>query len=424
MPAEIQAASPTEAEGAQPSPRADMKAYWDEHSATNTTVEAMMLDEGAKDIDKLERPEILGMLPDLTGLDMVELGAGIGRLTGDLAARAKSVIACDFIEASIKKNEEMHASLGNVEFLCADATKMDLPAGSLDVVFSNWLLMYFDDREVEELFAKALKWLKPGGFLFFRESCFHKSGNALRTDNPTVYRTPAQYHAMVTKQVDSARSESGMPSVFNLISQKTVTSYVEVKDNHNQIAWLYQKTSADLPAHQTRGMHLQSFLDTHRYTPEVIAAYERIYGAGFVSSGGRETTCELIESLALQPGEKVLDVGCGIGGGWQSLAYDYGVTVHGIDLSVNMVNSALERREVREGVKQLVSFEVADVMQRDFEPESFDVIYSRDSIMHVSLLARPLTAQTSGHGATYVRVSVPKDSAPDSVCQTHGRLCV
>ena len=67
MPAEIQAASPTEAEGAQPSPRADMKAYWDEHSATNTTVEAMMLDEGAKDIDKLERPDVRIALRELDG---------------------------------------------------------------------------------------------------------------------------------------------------------------------------------------------------------------------------------------------------------------------------------------------------------------------------------------------------------------------
>ena len=37
-----------------------------------------------------------------------------------------------------------------------------------------------------------LRWLRPNGHLFFRESCFHASGNAARRFNPTKYRTPEQ----------------------------------------------------------------------------------------------------------------------------------------------------------------------------------------------------------------------------------------
>jgi len=37
--------------------REAQKAYWKEHS-TEATVEAMMLDSKAADIDKLERPEV------------------------------------------------------------------------------------------------------------------------------------------------------------------------------------------------------------------------------------------------------------------------------------------------------------------------------------------------------------------------------
>lgn len=47
--------------------------------------------------------------------------------------------------------------------------------------------------------------------------------------------------------------------------------------------------------------------------------------------------------LKLKPEERVLDVGCGIGGGDFLMAEKYGVYVHGIDLSVNMVLIALER---------------------------------------------------------------------------------
>ncbi len=47
--------------------------------------------------------------------------------------------------------------------------------------------------------------------------------------------------------------------------------------------------------------------------------------------------------LDLQSGQRVLDVGCGIGGGDFYMAAQHDVFVHGIDLSVNMVLLALER---------------------------------------------------------------------------------
>lgn len=40
------------------SERQAQKAYWQEHTAGEATVEAMMLDSHAAEIDKLERPEV------------------------------------------------------------------------------------------------------------------------------------------------------------------------------------------------------------------------------------------------------------------------------------------------------------------------------------------------------------------------------
>lgn len=411
--------APDQPEEAEP-PKGDdasrqaMLKYWESQSGGDgllgPTVEAMMLDEGAAKIDQAERPEIMGMLPPLEGLDLIEMGAGIGRITAELVTRAKSVIACDFVETSIRANEAKHAHLGNCEFLCADATKMDRPDESLDVVFSNWLLMYFTDAEVDELFAKALRWLRPGGYLFFRESCFHQSGNAKRDENPTQYRSPGQYHKMAVDQLQllDSRGSAASPSsrvkhqlqagggcyVFELVTQKALQSYIELKGNHNQIAWLFQKRETTFSRAPTRGAVIQTFLDTQRYTTEAIKIYERMYGQGkaegYVSVGGPDTATELVGSLALQPGERVLDVGCGIGGGWQQNAYDYQVQVVGIDLSVNMINLALDLRvrvaknqDVEKRKLCDVAFEVADIMTRDFEDASFDVIYSRDALLHI-----------------------------------------
>ena len=48
-----------------PAEREAQKAYWKEHSS-EATVEAMMLDSQAADIDKLERPEVrpMPLIPD------------------------------------------------------------------------------------------------------------------------------------------------------------------------------------------------------------------------------------------------------------------------------------------------------------------------------------------------------------------------
>ncbi|KAF6136865.1 hypothetical protein GIB67_043254 [Kingdonia uniflora] len=312
------------------------KNYWIEHSV-DLTVEAMMLDSKAFDLDKEERPEVLSLLPPFKGKSILELGAGIGRFTGDLAKEAGEVLALDFIENVIQKNESINGHFKNVKFMCADVTSPDLKIGSasIDLIFSNWLLMYLSDTEVENLAARMMRWLKVGGFIFFRESCFHQSGDSKRRNNPTHYREPRFY---------------------------------------TKICWVFQKISS----HDDKG--LQRFLDNVQYKCAGILRYERVFGHGFVSTGGLETTKEFVAKLELKPGQKVLDVGCGIGGGDFYMSDNFNVEVVGIDLSVNMVSFALERAIGRQCA---VEFEVADCTTKTYPDHAFDVIYSRDTILHI-----------------------------------------
>lgn len=60
--------------------RTTMTEFWKEHSQ-HATVEEMMLDSNAQWLTKHELPEILEMLPSLDGIDVLELGAGIGLVT-------------------------------------------------------------------------------------------------------------------------------------------------------------------------------------------------------------------------------------------------------------------------------------------------------------------------------------------------------
>ncbi|KAF8820085.1 hypothetical protein IE077_003590 [Cardiosporidium cionae] len=145
-----------------------------------------------------------------------------------------------------------------------------------------------------------------------------------------------------------------------------------------------------MAATATESDRFQSFLDSKQYTLNGnfsrlagvgILRYEFVFGEGYISSGGIETTKELLNTLTLPKGSRVLDIGSGIGGGCAFLADRFGVHVHGVDLSANVVAIAQERYGGRSDLK----FEVADAVTLELPPASLDLIYSRDSILHLSV---------------------------------------
>lgn len=358
------------------SERNAQKAYWEEHSV-EATVEAMMLDSKASDIDRLERPEVLSLLGSVEGKRVIELGAGIGRFTGPLAAKAKSVFALDFMQKLIDQNKANNGYLGNITFCCGDVTELRLPEASADIVFSNWLLMYLSDDEIINLASNALKWLDHDGVVFFRESCFRQSGDKARGSNPTHYRNPREYFSIF----DNVRQpvNDGQVAYLELVCCKNVDTYVKVKQNQNQVCWKWRKVATSLLEQPNA---LRYFLDGGQYTEMGIKMYQMMYGDGFVSPGGLNATAEFAKLLELEPEQSVLDIGCGVGGGAVFLARTFGCYVYGIDLSVNMVLSAIERA-ANSGHRDKVSFEVSDATKREFPDQTFDAIFSRDSLVHV-----------------------------------------
>ncbi|XP_077434010.1 phosphoethanolamine methyltransferase isoform X2 [Vanacampus margaritifer] len=359
--------------------RGAMTEFWKGHSK-EATVQEMMLDSRAIELAQQELPEILSMLPSLAGCRVLELGAGIGRYTSHLLKQAAHVTAVDFMENFVEKNRQSNGHHKNVTVIQADVTKLELPSNSVDFIFSNWLLMYLSDEELHLLFKKMLTWLQPGGSFFFRESCNHRSGDCKREFNPTCYRTEAQYNHL-TKSVQVEDEDAGQKFGFDVILRKRVKTYLEVKNNPNQICWLLEKVARSSDSKESFST-FQMFLDSKQYTRRGILRYEKMFGSGYVSTGGPSTTKEFVDMLNLQPGQKVLDVGCGIGGGDFYMAKTFGVEVLGLDLSENMVDIAMERA-LAERLPS-VEFEIADATKRTFPEVSFDVIYSRDTILHIT----------------------------------------
>lgn len=63
-----------------------------------------------------------------------------------------------------------------------------------------------------------------------------------------------------------------------------------MKKNKNQVCWLLQKAPRDAAAQQGDFSTFQQFLDNQQYTRRGILRYEKMFGAGYVSTGGLSTT--------------------------------------------------------------------------------------------------------------------------------------
>jgi ubiquinone/menaquinone biosynthesis C-methylase UbiE len=111
--------------------------------------------------------------------------------------------------------------------------------------------------------------------------------------------------------------------------------------------------------------------------------FERIAALGMANMhpGGLAATRLLAQWAGVEPGVRILDVGCGVGQTACLLAARYGADVVGLDRSGRMVERARERAG-HMGVQRLAdeghgaSFVEGDAYALPFDGESFDVVFA------------------------------------------------
>jgi tocopherol O-methyltransferase len=89
----------------------------------------------------------------------------------------------------------------------------------------------------------------------------------------------------------------------------------------------------------------------------------------------------LAERVQIQPGERVLDAGCGVGGSSLWLAAERGAEVIGITLAARQVTMARHYAAQR-GLAERASFEQADFTATPFPDASFDIVWAVESLCH------------------------------------------
>ncbi len=121
--------------------------------------------------------------------------------------------------------------------------------------------------------------------------------------------------------------------------------------------------------------------DPH-YPPRMIAMLEAIWGTGFLSPGGAEEVARVIGDHDLT-GQSVLDIGCGAGGIDIALVQTHGAAfVTGIDVEDPVIEHARGLIDAA-GLSARIGLAKVAPGPLPFPPGCFDVVFSKDSIVHI-----------------------------------------
>jgi ubiquinone/menaquinone biosynthesis C-methylase UbiE len=144
-------------------------------------------------------------------------------------------------------------------------------------------------------------------------------------------------------------------------------------------------TAAEISAHYSQGDLLtrlntalrEDGIDPDHPTMEGLAPYDQFHGRGL------EATLEIAEWMKAGPGDRLLDIGSGIGGPARYFANRFGCAVTGIDLMAEFCDVARHLTRLLD-LENRVGFELGDALAMPFADASFDGAYSMNVSMNIA----------------------------------------
>ena len=138
-----------------------------------------------------------------------------------------------------------------------------------------------------------------------------------------------------------------------------------------------------VPSEKYRLMRGMTFEQTQDYDDNLITVLELVWGEGYMSPGGPDEIRKIVEDVDLA-GKNVLDIGCGTGGIAQFLVETYGpLKIVGIDVDAGLIERA-NRRAKKDGLSDQLAFECVEPGPLPFLDASFDVVFSKDAMVHIA----------------------------------------
>jgi ubiquinone/menaquinone biosynthesis C-methylase UbiE len=141
-------------------------------------------------------PRAIDEILNVDGLDVLDLGAGTGRLTLMLAPRVRSIHAFDVSSEMLRVCRErlVASGLSNWDVDVADHRQLPIPDHSVDLVVSGWSVAYLAVWNPETYRDELAKWmnemkrvLKPGGHIILFESLGTGNETPIRLEHLQKY---------------------------------------------------------------------------------------------------------------------------------------------------------------------------------------------------------------------------------------------
>jgi SAM-dependent methyltransferase len=117
--------------------------------------------------------------------------------------------------------------------------------------------------------------------------------------------------------------------------------------------------------------------DHGNVTLEDLAPLDHFHG------GGYQATLELARRANIQPDQRVLDVGGGIGGPARTLAAEFGCTVTVVDVTEEFCRIG-EALTAWTSLSHRVTFQQGDALALPFPDHSFDVVWVQNAFMNIA----------------------------------------
>ncbi|HUT99101.1 MAG TPA: class I SAM-dependent methyltransferase [bacterium] len=137
--------------------------YWDSNAPVWTRLARMGSDVFR---DQFNTPAFLGILPDVKGLNGLDIGCGEGANTRLVARRGARMTALDVSPTFVKLAADMvEEGTPGITYLVADGCRLPFADDSFDFVTAFMSLMDMPDQE--GAFVEAGRVLRPGGFFQF-----------------------------------------------------------------------------------------------------------------------------------------------------------------------------------------------------------------------------------------------------------------
>ncbi|GBD24004.1 Demethylrebeccamycin-D-glucose O-methyltransferase [bacterium HR29] len=100
-------------------------------------------------------------------------------------------------------------------------------------------------------------------------------------------------------------------------------------------------------------------------------------------TGGIRATRELASLLELRPGDRVLDLGCGLGGPARCIAFEFGCTVVAVDLVRDLLREGRVLTSAC-GLLDRIQFVAGTALRLPFRDESFDAVCTQHVVMNIA----------------------------------------